>query len=400
MTRDKYIEAITKFRLDMWTFDYQRQALWRIFTDARDGNGTVSAIVTAIADACVDLMEDVEIVDANGVVVDNEQTQQIWSRLRKPNADQRLTSFVIEAIENLLVVGDGFIYRLSQTRPALNDIRILPSAEVEIKVGKSNSMILGYDIVNCRTSNTPRFSTDEVLMFKRPSSSTTKFYGRSPLTTILKDIDTMDSSKRLQNMQIKDGGVRNILFPRQGELEEKEDENVLDLFMDTVRSIFKRDVKKNTVIDFGLEQLNLGDNAVSLGVVDAISMGKEDVCNAYHYPMDLLKGESTFSNQKEARLREYSISISHLKIFLEGLEAVFNMYDMGLEFKISKSRIAKLHQDLSAEMNARDGIATINEKRALVGYEPRPDGDVLMIPLNQVELEQSLNSNLDDSGGQ
>lgn len=385
-----------------WQFSEVRKLYWGIFASPDKGNGTVSSIVKSISDAAVQLVDrDVEIVDANDELVDNTFTQSVWNKLRSPNDFDTLPNFTRKAIQSLSVVGDGFIYRTSPSYPELGgEIFILPAHKIGIQIGTIEQPISGYTYEGLIYHSKPKLNPDNTIMFANANLDDTQFFGLSPLATIIKDLDSMDKGKLLRNTQLGTGGVQNLLFPKIATTTTEMGEQITNktTIADAIQRLLNRGSAKNTVVNTPLDRVDLGNTAVSLGIEDVIKSTKEDICNAYSYPIDLLRGQSTYSNQQQARLEKYIIALPYVETYLSALNKVFNLAQYGLHFRVNDSTIMKLQQDLTAEMAARKGISTINEQRAIVGLEPydNPAADQIMVTLNEMPLEQTTEDNFNN----
>lgn len=370
----------------VWGFGEQqnREKFAKYITDPNKANGVVYSIVNSIASTAAELFGYVELLDEKNDVVD---AHPALDRLRNPNDIDTLTTFIEQVVYNLLTTGDAFIYGewngVSNTR---SPMYVIPSASIEIVTGGLVQPIKGYKLSGSMVGNNPTLTPENTMFIKLPNINNETFYGLSPLAPILKDLDTLDLAKRLENKLLKEGGVKSLIC-----LTEFPDGENQQAFLDLIRAqLNDKNAKTNEVFPIPLNRIPLGDTSVDMALQDIIKGKTEIICQAYGYPTNLLYSESTYSNLSEAKRQKYVITIPYVNLIAEGLSKFFKLDEQGLGLKLNTDQIEELKPDYRAVVDSMRDFATINEVREYLKLPPVKDGDVLLIALGKVPLEDVI----------
>ena len=166
---------------------------------------------------------------------------------------------------------------------------------------------------------------------------------------------------------------------------------------------------KPMIID-GAEEVKAEKGGWSPVEMDFIEGNRElarNIALAFGVPPQLLgiPGDNTYSNQKEARLAFWETTIflrvgyfkGELNHWLLGEE------EEGISLEPDYNQVVALeprHEKKWERAKTADGILTINERREILGYEPMPDGDVILVPATMLPLGEEFDDGSNDGNGE
>jgi HK97 family phage portal protein len=219
------------------------------------------------------------------------------------------------------------------------------------------------------------------------------WYGMSPLEAAAFWVD-IHNQAGAWNKSLLDNGARPS-----GALVIKEEMGSLS---PEQRKILKDEIKESytgavnagrpMLFEGGMDWRDLGMSPKDMEYIQSKDTSARDIALAYGVPPMLLgiKGDSTFNNQREARLSLWENTILPLA-YLHCSE--FNnwlvpMFDPSLVLGINEDKISALAPRREAvwdRVKEADHL-TINEKRKATGYDEKPGGDDLYVSMTQVPL--------------
>lgn len=370
-----------------WNFGEQanREKFAGYMTNPQKANGTVYSIVNSLASTAAELFGFVELLDNNDKVIPEHPA---LIRLHNPNDLDTMTTFIERMMYNLLITGDVFVYgEWREGADSRDSMYVIPSASVGIVSGGLNQPIKGYNLKGSIVGNKPKLTPDNTLFICLPNIDGETLYGLSPLSSVLKDLETLDTAKRLERKLIDQGGVKNLIcldqFP--------EGENVR-AFMDAIEDQMNdKNAKSNQVYMIPLRRIPMGDTSADLSLEGIIKSKTEAVCHAYSYPPNLLYSESTYSNLREAKKQKYAITIPYVNLLAEALGKFFGLDKMDMKLQLNTDQIEELKPDYTAVVNAMRDYATINEVREYMKLPPIDGGDILLVNLGKMPLNDVVN---------
>ena len=137
----------------------------------------------------------------------------------------------------------------------------------------------------------------------------------------------------------------------------------------------------------------MGLSPSDMGIIETKYSAARDVCLALGVPPQLLgiPGDNTYSNYAEARLAFWEDTVIPL---LDLIAADWNAYlgdPQGVELRPDLDQIPAIADKRNTlwEMADRATDLTINERRAMKGYEPIDGGDVLLVGLGQMPISDA-----------
>jgi HK97 family phage portal protein len=368
---NKYLQQMMRTQINMVEFaSFKRQQLF----EAYQTNTAIFGIVDRISKAVGELGRYIELVDADGNVVEQHPLLDV---LKRPNDRMKLKTFLYAWATNYLVFGDAFVYAkkaLGKDRGKIAEMYIMPGQEVNIQKGNENNIIKGV-FINGEIHET--ITPGEYFQSFIYNLDSTSLYGFSPLIAAAYDVQLLKSGKERLNTSLTNGGVSAIITPARDR-----DGFVVPQTADAVEDELnsKKNINKNKFFRQAIEVHQLGNTPVDLSILDS---GKESVtalCFAYGIPVDLYYGQSKYENAKEAKKSLYeSAAIPLLEQFLEDFH-YFAIVDISgktpkidtelekLHFIINTDKVDVLKSNPTEMLQAYNlAGATLNEKRDLLG---------------------------------
>lgn len=158
-----------------------------------------------------------------------------------------------------------------------------------------------------------------------------------------------------------------------------------------------RNAGRPMLLEGGLDWKAMGLSPTDMGIVEAKNSAARDISLAFGVPPQLLgiPGDNTYSNYQEARLAFWEDTvIPLLGAMLEDWNAWFGQVYDGIRLEANLDEIPAIvdkRQRLWEMANASTDL-TIDERRALKGYDPLPNGqgDTLLVPSSNIPLDLAI----------
>ncbi len=315
--------------------------------------------------------------------------------LRRPNPLQSYGDYMRAKVGFLLIAGNGYeerataggkVLELYQLRP--DRMKIIPS---------SNGIPAAYEYsVNQRTQRwdmnpiTMACDVRHIKLFNPLSD----WYGMSPIEAGAYAIDQNNESMSwmqslLQNsarpsgaLTVKDGG--NLTDENFNRLKTQIDEQYSG----------SRNAGRPMVLEGGLEWQQMGLSPTDMGILETKESSARDIALAFGVPPQLLgiPGDNTYSNYQEARLAFWEdTALPLLDMILNDWNSwLGSMYQVEIRPDVDSIPAIAEKRTKLWEMAEASTDLTINEKRAMKGFEPIEGGDVLMVPSSVIPLSMAI----------
>jgi HK97 family phage portal protein len=154
-----------------------------------------------------------------------------------------------------------------------------------------------------------------------------------------------------------------------------------------------RNAGRPMLLEGGLDWKQMGLSPTDMGIIEAKASAARDIALGFGVPPMLLgiPGDNTYSNYAEARLAFWEDTVLPL---LQLILADWNAWlgaRYGVEIRADVDQIPAIAEKRRElwEMADKSNDLTINERRAMKGYEPIPGGDVLLVPSSQISLDMA-----------
>lgn len=311
--------------------------------------------------------------------------------IARPNPLQSGPDYIRSKVGYLMISGNGYeerfmvgseVRELYQLRP--DRMKVIPSqagtpAAYEYQVGQNKTR---WEV----DPNTLDCDVRHLKMFH----PTNDWYGLSPIEAGAYSIDQHNEA-----MNWMQALLQNSARPS-GALTVKDGSTLSDDNFNRLKAQIEEQYSGSSnagrpmLLEGGLDWTAMGLSPSDMGIIDAKSSSARDVALALGVPPQLLgiPGDNTYSNYAEARLAFWEDTVLPLmNLIIEDWNA-WLAEPYGVEIRADLDEIPAIAEKRNAmwEMADRSTDLTINERRALKGYEPIEGGDVVLVNATQVPI--------------
>lgn len=328
---------------------------------------------------------------------DELEASPLLDLLHRPNEDESGIRFTEKVFTFLLLAGNSYIAKLQGGGRDLEGRSFPPKFLYTLRPDRTtvipgtwDNRVAGYKY---DAGATPiDFTADSVkhLMEVHPLHD---WYGLSRLEVAAKQVDISNEAAAwnksiLQNSVIP-AGVLNF---KSGLTEEQRKELRKQI---EYRSAGSANAGKFLMTEGEGTWTQMGMTAKDIDFLNGQKFTMRQICAIFGIPSELL-GDSenkTYSNYQEARRALYEETVLPLMdIYVDELNAwLVPLYGPGLELDYDKDAIEALQEERARKYAylAQATWLTINDKRKATGYEELTSGDVLLVPISEIPLEQA-----------
>jgi HK97 family phage portal protein len=312
----------------------------------------------------------------------------------RPNPMQDGQTYIRAKVGYLLIAGNGYeermmvgqeVRELYQLRP--DRMKIIPSvtgtpAAYEYEVaGRKTRWGVDERTLDCDVRHTKLFHPND------------DWYGFSPVEATAYAVDQSN-----EGMAWLQALLQNSARPS-GALVMKDGHTLADDAFARLKTQVEeqfsgaRNAGRPMLLEGGLDWKQMGLSPTDMGILEAKSAAARDIALGFGVPPQLLgiPGDNTYSNYQEARLAFWEDTVIPL---LGVIVSDWNSWlgaRYGVEIRPDVDQIPAIAEKRVKlwEMADKSNDLTINERRAMKGYEPIPGGDVLLVPSSQITLDQA-----------
>lgn len=245
----------------------------------------------------------------------------------------------------------------------------------------------GYYLFNKKT----RFELDEVVHTKL-QNPLSDFYGASPVAAAIRALHTHNAANDWAASLLENSAAPSGIITTEGYVSDEDYERL------------KKEIRENWSGSNNAGAMKLLDNGLKFQPISFTPKdmswleGKRDaaieIVTALGVPPEMLGiGETTYSNRSEAVKSFYSETVKPMmELYTWQLtNQLVKQFDPDIYVDADYSSIPALREAEEIKLKrleAMSGILTINERRALMGYEPVEGGNVILVPSSQVDLNE------------
>jgi len=316
--------------------------------------------------------------------------------IARPNPLQSGPDYIRAKVGYLMIAGNGYeerfmvgseVRELYQLRP--DRMKVIPSqagtpAAYEYSVGQNKTRWeVDPNTLDCDVRHLKLFHP------------TNDWYGLSPLEAGAYSIDQHNEA-----MNWMQALLQNSARPS-GALTVKDGSTLSDDNFNRLKAQIEEQYSGSSnagrpmLLEGGLDWTAMGLSPSDMGIIDAKSSSARDVALALGVPPQLLgiPGDNTYSNYAEARLAFWEDTVLPLMYLIIEDWNAWLAEPYGVEIRADLDEIPAIAEKRNAmwEMADRSTDLTINERRALKGYEPIEGGDVVLVNATQVPINMPAN---------
>lgn len=215
--------------------------------------------------------------------------------------------------------------------------------------------------------------------------------GLPTIAPVGRGVDTNNEAMKFNKALLENGGVPGTVLETAAELEPNEAEDLLRTF--NLRHQGGANTGRTFIAAGGLKVNVVGMNPRDGAWPETIGLTARQIALVTGVPPECLGdgSQKTFSNYREARAALYTEGVLPLMDRFLGSLSQFLQYGYGpdLVLRYDRDDIEALQKDQTAERTSLAGsdFLTVNEKRAALGYEAVPGGDVILVRGGAVPLD-------------
>jgi len=146
------------------------------------------------------------------------------------------------------------------------------------------------------------------------------------------------------------------------------------------------------LLEGGMKWQAMGLSPSDMGVIENNNAAARNICLAWGVPPQLLgiPGDNTYSNYRQARLAFWEDTVMPLLGKLGSfMSRHFTDGEIALRPNLEKIPAIVDQRETLWKMVKENENLTVNEKRETMGYEPVQGGDVLLVPMSQIPLDEA-----------
>lgn len=312
--------------------------------------------------------------------------------LDRPNPGQSGAQYMQAKVGFLLIAGNGFeervrvgrqVRELYQLRP--DRMQIVPGANgfPEAYIYKANSRAHRFDVDSVTMDSDCR----HLKMF----NPTDDWYGLSPVEAASYSVDQHNSAMGwLQALLQNSAKPSGALVTKDGESLSDEQFTRLKHQIESEYS-GAANAGRPMLLEGGMQWQQMGLSPSDMGIIEAKYSAARDVSLAFGVPPQLLgiPGDNTYSNYEQARLAFWEDTVLPLVQMITDDWNSWLAAPEGIELRADLDQVPAIADKRRALWTMADQSQdlTINERRAMKGYEPVPGGDVVLVQSSQISLD-------------
>jgi len=312
--------------------------------------------------------------------------------IRRPNPMQAGGQYMRAKVGYFLLSGNGYEERVTVQGGQVRELYQLRPDRMQIIPG-SNGYPLAYKyLVNGRTVRwdyDPRTNDCDVRHIKT-FNPLDDWYGLSPI-----EAGAYAGDQNNQAMQWMQALLQNSARPS-GALTTPEDKDLSDDQFNRLKTQIDeqysgaQNAGRPMLLEGGLKWEQMGLSPVDMQIIETKFSSARDVALALGVPPQLIgiPGDNTYSNYQEARLAFWEDTVIPLLQLIQDDWNAWLAEPQGIELRPDLDAvpaIADKRKVLWEMADASDDL-TINERRAMKGYEPIAGGDEILVQSSQISL--------------
>lgn len=339
-------------------------------------NAIVYQAVNRICDAIA--LVDWDVTSSTGEVLPDHPLNKLWHR---PNPMQSRVDFLHSVLGYLMLTGNAFIERRVVNGKLVELYSHNPTRFRVIPGGTGFPQAYRYEYQGRRREfRADQVTGDSDIYHMRLFHPADDWYGMSPVEAAAYAIDQHNEAsvwlKSLLENSARPSGALIVKDDRvlgddqfarlKGEVDEK--------------YVGSRNAGRPMLLEGGLDWKSMGLSPMDMNLVEAKFSSARDICIAFGVPPQLLAipGDNTYSNYREARLAFYEDTVLPLlRLIKHGFNHWLEGPINGALLEPNLDNIAAIADKRMEQWKMADESTdlTVDERRAIKGYDPLPEGE-------------------------
>jgi HK97 family phage portal protein len=297
--------------------------------------------------------------------------------ISRPNDEQALERFIEHAYATYLVSGNAYIERVGlENRPPL-ELYVKRPDRMKVVAGNAQQRVGGYEYKV--GGETYRFDPWQILHLKT-WSPLDDWYGLSPLAAASRGVDVFNAGQAHNLALLQNGARPSGAWVNSSTMTDDQFRRLREQIDDATRT---QNRGRPILLEGGISWQELGVNPRDLDFL----AGQEDAARQIHaaygvHPVLTGLQSGTFENQREAIRNLVTLSVFPFldMLFGELTRWIAPAYGDGLRLSFDRNAFPAFSDDESELLERargayKDGLLTLNEARAMAGYDDTSDGD-------------------------
>lgn len=312
------------------------------------------------------------------------------SLLKKPNPELTGADFFTKIVSHLLLYGNSYIILNSITKSNISGLYALNPENVEIKFQKNIPIAYSFRTSSGASGSEQLFPIDKIsrqskLLHIKNFNPADNNYGLPSIAAAAKAINlhhkTLEWNMSLLRNSSRPSGAL-VFQDGNGYLSDDQFERLKEQFYDNFSGSMNSG--KPLILEGGLKWQDTSSAERFEKFLELKDSIARDIAIAFNVPPQLLgiNGDNTYSNMQEARLALWEENIIPLLDKLSDNFSSWLSHWYGEELLIDFDRdsiscLTEKRENLWAKITDAN-FMTVNEKRAMVGFDPIKGGDVIL----------------------
>lgn len=348
--------------------------------------------MNAVAYACINRIADA--VSSVGWEAWRGKTQivdsPILDLIANPNPQQSGKMLMQEKVSYYLIAGNGYDERVMVGGEPRELYALRPDRMTVIPDASGMVSAYQYKIGGKPTT----WEVDEAgasdINHLKAFNPINDWYGQSPIDAGAYAVDQHNSAMSwmqalLQNSAIPSGA----LTKNEGELSEEQFQRLKAQIEEQYAGA--RNAGRPMLLEGGLDWRGMGMSPDDMNAIETKNSAARDIALAFGVPPMLLgiPGDNTYANYAEARLSFWEDTvIPLLNVIAEDWSNwLGSFYNVTLKPDLDQVPAIVDKRKTLWEMAEKSQVLTVNEKRELMGFDPVPEGNTILVPSNLLPID-------------
>ena len=317
------------------------------------------------------------------------------SVLKRANPENSWMCVTYNNISYLCMAGNTFLERVAPdtgpNRGQVKEIWNLRPDRMTIKVNQNTGIKTGY--VYTLNGEEIEFPVDPItmqcdIMHMKMFNPIDDFWGMATTEPTARKIDTYNSADTWNKNLMDNSGRPGLIYHFK--------EPLGDIQYETLMKRIRKDVEgaenagRTKIIEGADDVKPFGWTPAELDWINSNLELARGICIGWGVAPQLIgiPDTSTYANYKEARAAFWEeTAMFYLRFYQEELDAwLFPEEDITLMYCLDDVPALQYKRDLMWERSQKSDFLTVNEKRAMVGYDEIEGGDVVLQPATMIPL--------------
>lgn len=313
--------------------------------------------------------------------------------LERPNPLETKYQYLFRTILHMDLTGDAYSYIV---RDGAKRVRELWSLQPEFMtvIPNTDGTVSYYELDYGNGTPIVEFSPNDIIHYKHPSPID-PYYGASVVMAVAQSVDINDFQHNYQRNFYR----RSALPPAVLESDSKLDDQTVQRLRKNFDSVYggEENAGRTLILENGLKYKTLGVNPKDLDWLATNRYTLQEICAIFGVPPAML-GIVEDVNRANAESQEYTYAKMTVEPLLSNIDeqltqSLIRQFVDGSKLFLQHDSTVPMDEDRKAAASQKrifSGLTTINEERKLEGYEKASNGDVHLVPVNYMPLDQMV----------